>query len=315
MSREEANRIVRAAHRVRHASGMLKVALPTAAVLGAGAAIATGAIPGGPDGTTIVGCYANPPADVDGVRPNITVNDVSEAPGTLRVIDPSLSKPNEREDPARECVDEETEITWNQSGPQGPAGSQGPVGPQGPTGSQGPAGTPGSAGAPLIGGTSFGLTNDSGETFLKLKSAVQGTVNDKQAQGQIEIESFSLGAQSNIGSASGGGGAGKVTVQSFTITKQLDQSSPQLLQDEVEHRAIPTADLTFEHKLHGSEQPYLKFEFSNVIVSSVTDGQSSGGAPTEQVTFAFQKLEETFIGQNGKGSASVGWNVVANAKL
>jgi hypothetical protein len=46
MSREEANRIVRAAERVRRMRHVgLKLALPTAAALGAGAAFAIGAIP------------------------------------------------------------------------------------------------------------------------------------------------------------------------------------------------------------------------------------------------------------------------------
>jgi type VI secretion system secreted protein Hcp len=306
MSQQEANRIVQAAQRMRRSRGVLRIALPTVAALGAGAAVATGAIPGGADGKTITGCYAGP----DGA---VVADHDEPIPGTLRVIDPSLrGGPNAVSD-EYECQSGEKEITWSQTGPTGPVG---PIGPQGPAGGQGSAGTPGSTGAPgspLIGSTSFGLTNNAGETFLKIDS-IAGESTDKQYKGDINIESFSLGAQASIGSASSGAGAGKATIQSFTITKALDKSSPQLLQDAVAGTRIPEAELFFAHRGKSSEQTYLKFDFSNLVVSSISDGQTSNGAPTEQVTFAFQKLEESFVGQGGKGSESVGWNVVANAK-
>lgn len=38
------------------------------------------------------------------------------------------------------CSSNETTVTWNQTGPQGPAGPQGSVGPPGPQGIQGPPG-------------------------------------------------------------------------------------------------------------------------------------------------------------------------------
>jgi hypothetical protein len=57
--------------------------------------------------------------------------------GTLRVID----YPTQQCDPRAETL-----ISWNQTGPQGPAGPQGPVGPQGPAGPQGPEGPAGPAG-------------------------------------------------------------------------------------------------------------------------------------------------------------------------
>ena len=55
MSQEEASRIARAAHRARRSRAVAKVALPTAAALGAGAAVAIGSI-GGTD-QTITACY------------------------------------------------------------------------------------------------------------------------------------------------------------------------------------------------------------------------------------------------------------------
>ena len=53
------------------------------------------------------------------------------ANGNLRLVDKSS------------CTSSETALTWNQTGPQGPAGTPGP---QGATGPQGQPGTPGPAG-------------------------------------------------------------------------------------------------------------------------------------------------------------------------
>jgi len=337
MSAEEANRIVRAAHRVRHARGLLKIALPTAAALGAGAAIAVGAIPESGQ-TTITGCYANPKPNEDGFRPNVPVNDTEEPPGALRVIDPSLPpQVDGGEDPARECVNEETKITWNQSGPAGPSGPTGPTGPQGPaggkgdSGGQGAGGEKGAPGSPLIGGTSFGLTNDSGHTFLKLdgvtgpasikgEATIKGESTIKGEAGEIAIQSFSLGAIGGgaIGSASSGAGAGKVSIESFTITKTIDKTSPLLLQDAVQGTHIKEGELLFEHKVGGKEEAYLKFDFENLLVANISDGQSADtGAPAEQVTFDFAKLQETYSGSTGKSGqppASVGWNIGVQTK-
>ena len=56
--------------------------------------------------------------------------------GSLRVIDRSVTN----------CTKDETLISWNQTGPQGPAGLMGPQGPQGQTGLAGPAGPAGAQG-------------------------------------------------------------------------------------------------------------------------------------------------------------------------
>src|SRR6204780_3523220 len=177
MSQHEANEIVREAQRRWRGRGMLKVALPTAAALGAGAAIAVGSIPG--PGGTITGCYAGTDgATVDYAPPagGITPSEALEPPGALRVIDPSLpntitiggsplagapSGGTTISNPAAECVTDETQITWNQQGPAGPQG------PQGPAGGEGANGAGGAPGSPLIGSTGFGLRGTPRHTFLK----------------------------------------------------------------------------------------------------------------------------------------------------
>lgn len=78
--------------------------------------------------------------------------------GTVRVIDNAVTT----------CGANETQLTWNQTGPQGPMGLQGvqgPAGPQGPIGPNGPAGPAGPTGP---GGISSGFFTQNVSANLSL---------------------------------------------------------------------------------------------------------------------------------------------------
>ncbi len=294
MSREEANRLGRAAERLRRSRHLgLKLGLPTAAAFGAGAALAVGAIPG-TDGT-ITGCYITNP---DGARY-----------GELRIIDPSQPAtlpgggPNQR----GACLGDERTITWNQRGPQGPAGAQGAQGPPGAAGAQG---ANGANGAPLIGQTTFGFSG-AGKTFLKL-DGIKGESLDKTHKDEIEVESFSFSATSS-GNGGGSGAAVGKTISSFTITKKLDKASPALFQAAANGKHIKLADVSFERKAGRGQQEFLVIKLQDVLISSVQQGSGGGGAK-EQVTFAFHKATETFLGADHKALQTVTIDVGANKK-
>jgi type VI secretion system secreted protein Hcp len=294
MSREEANRIVRAVERARRSRrAALKVAIPTAAALGAGAAIAIGSIPSG-DGT-ITGCYLTTVSNVDIQRY-----------GQLRIIDPSqpATLPGGGPNDAARCESDEATISWNQRGPQGP---QGPQGVQGAVGAQGPQGP---AGRDLIGSTSFGF-GGGGSTFLKL-DGVKGEATDKFHKEDIAISSFSIGATSQHASG-GGGGAGKVSFSSFTITKRIDKASPLLFRAAATGQHYKEATVFFAKAKRGKVADYLEYKMTNVFISSIQDGSAQGsGRPTEQISFNFAKIEEVFLGSNGKPTQSVSINVLQN---
>jgi type VI secretion system secreted protein Hcp len=286
MSQEEANRIVQAAHRMRRSGKTLKIALPTVAALGAGAAVAVGSIPGG-DGT-ITGCY-------------VTNTDAANLRyGSLRVIDPSLpANPTGAPNFQRSCEQDEATISWNQRGPTGPPGAPGSQGAQGV------------AGAPLIGETSFGLKS-AGNTFLKL-DGIKGEITAKFHKGEIPITSSALGITQTGHASGGGGGAGK-TIETFTITKRLDKSSPRLLLACANGTHIKSAVITFARKAGKGQQDYLKIKLDQVLISSIQQGSSSKGAPTEQLTLNFTKATETFLGGafGGKGSVKVNIGLTNN---
>ncbi len=172
--------------RVRRIAG---VALPTTAALGAGAALAFGAIPGA-DGS-VVFCYA----------PGV------EADGPARIVDS-----------AGDCDDNESSVTLNQKGPAGPAGPQGPQGPQGPAGSGGGSGL---AYPPVSSSASNFLLEIDGikgeSTDSKLKDSID-----------VQSWSFGAENSGGAAKGSGAG-AGKVSFGDFQVVKKIDKASPALL--------------------------------------------------------------------------------------
>jgi type VI secretion system secreted protein Hcp len=288
MSQHEANEIARETQRMWRSRRALKYALPTAAALGAGAAIAVAAIPGS-DGV-ITGCYANK-TNVDGNPEPVLVGNVTEPPGALRVIDPSHpTLPSGGPNPAGACVPGETQLTWNQSGPQGP---------QGTVGTPGAPGVPGAQGAPgeLLPAVQFGFDNSAGGMFLKIRG-VQGESQDHKHKGDIEISSFSFGASNGGAQAhGGGGGAGKVSFSSFTITKHLDKSSPLLQKAAIGGAHYKEVDVFFARKAGGTQQDYLEIKLQDVLISSYQAGGAGGGGggATEKLVLDGIKGEATFI--------------------
>jgi hypothetical protein len=122
------------------------------------------------------------------------------------------------------CLQNESLIQWNVTGPQGPQGPVGPTGPNGPQGPQGPAGSTASSepvvvgtmdGAPLghpptdIYGLTWGVTNPTDTSrnvtikktvdqfTAKLMSAAYGS--DTQLRGNVDIVFFVPGTQTRLG--------------------------------------------------------------------------------------------------------------------
>src|SRR5689334_13062976 len=67
------------------------------------------------------------------------------------------------------------------------------------------------------------------DAFLKIEG-IDGESQDSKHKGEIQLESFSWSEhQTGTHAAGGGGGAGKVAMQDFHITKKIDKASPKLM--------------------------------------------------------------------------------------
>jgi type VI secretion system secreted protein Hcp len=296
MSREEANGIARAAERVRRSRLMrapLKVVVPTAAALGAGAAVGAVAIGAIPDSNgTIHGCYlsSNPAGG----------QQIATDYGALRVIDPSLSNQDVPTD-EYSCNSDETAISWNQQGPQGPAGAMGKQGPAGAPGQNGAAGS-----ATIFGNTNFGITaSPHVEMFLKL-DGIKGESQDDKHKDAIDIESFAFGSEAPVtGSQSTGAGAGKVTVSSFSITKKLDKSTPMLERDLANGTVIKAGEVDVASAGAKTESQVASYKVTDIALKSITIKGTQ-----VNVLGTFKALQITL--GSGQHTVAVKWNSVRN---
>jgi type VI secretion system secreted protein Hcp len=138
--------------------------------------------------------------------------------------------------------------------------------------------------------------------FLKIAEA-PGESNDVKHKGEIHVESWSWG-ESNSGShsAGGGGGAGKVSMQDFQFTMRTNKSTPKFFLACATGAHYKEALLTCR-KAGKEQQEYLKFKFSDFLVSSLQMGGSPGDVvPMDQVSINFAKIEIAYCPQKADGT-------------
>jgi type VI secretion system secreted protein Hcp len=152
-----------------------------------------------------------------------------------------------------------------------------------------------------------------------LTSELQNTVHP----GWTEVSDYSFDIEQvlNIGSQSAGAGAGKVTFNPFSITRNVDVNSPIFYQMCCSGTPFKSVDLAL-HKAgtpagpSGAPQDYLTFTFKLVAVRTISWTQGAEG-PGELITFEYGGLDITYYKQNANGSyaatpAFAGWNRVKN---
>jgi type VI secretion system secreted protein Hcp len=127
---------------------------------------------------------------------------------------------------------------------------------------------------------------------------------DAKHPNECELLSFSFGAaQSGTPSYGKGLGAGKVQMHDFSFMMKANKAGPKLFELCATGAGIKQAILTCR-KAGKDQQDYLKYTFSDIIVSSYTEGGAGGNdpIPIQSVSVAFSKLEIEYKEQNADGS-------------
>jgi len=140
------------------------------------------------------------------------------------------------------------------------------------------------------------------DAFLKL-DGIEGESTDHKHKGEIQLESFSWGAQNagNIGGGTGGG-EGKVSFQDFSFTAKVGTQSPHLFGALFNGKHIKEGTLTV---VNGRETETILM-LSDILVTGYKESlampvasqcdrddqnASSNNAPTESVSLNFTKIE------------------------
>jgi len=152
--------------------------------------------------------------------------------------------------------------------------------------------------------------------FLKL-DGILGESTDAKHKGEIQLLSFSWGSSNPVtsGSASGGAGAGKVSITDFHFAATTSQASPLLFLATATGKHLKTGLLTVRRKGRG-QQEYLKIELTDVLVSSYQQSAGDGTVPVDAASLSFSKIKYSFYPQRADGSlgapVTAMWDLRAN---
>jgi type VI secretion system secreted protein Hcp len=153
--------------------------------------------------------------------------------------------------------------------------------------------------------------------FLKLEG-IEGESADAKHKGEIDVESWSVGAsQSGTMAFGGGGGAGKVNMQDFHFTMKVNKASPKLMLACATGEHIKKGTLTCR-KAGKEQQEFMKVVMSDILVSSYQQGgqNTSDVIPMEQISLNFAKIEWEYKPQKPDGTldapVKAGYDLKAN---
>jgi len=156
--------------------------------------------------------------------------------------------------------------------------------------------------------------------FLKL-DGIPGESTDAAHKGEIDVESWSWGV-SNSGSSSsgGGGGAGKASFQDFHFITRISQASPALFLACATGSHLKEANLSGVRNVgKGKGTDFLKYKLSDVLVTSVQQGDTEPDVPSEQFSLNFAKVQVSYFPQSASGKigspVTAGYDVKANKKI
>jgi type VI secretion system secreted protein Hcp len=138
--------------------------------------------------------------------------------------------------------------------------------------------------------------------FLKI-DGIEGESQDSKHKNEIQLESWSWGAN-HLGAhtAGGGGGAGKVNMQDFHFVMKVNKASPKLFDACATGTHIKKATLVCR-KAGKEQQEFLTVNFADILVSSYQAGGSNGDViPVDQISLNFADIEFDYKEQKADGS-------------
>jgi len=156
------------------------------------------------------------------------------------------------------------------------------------------------------------------DLFLKI-DGIQGESKDAKHANEIDVDAFSWGETNVVSHAGGGGGAGKVAMQDFHVTKRLDRASPALFLACASGKHYAKAVLT-ARKAGQGQQEYLVITLSEVVVSAYqVGGAEAGDAGVDHLSLTFSRIVFEYRPQKPDGSLAppvkAGWDVTANKAI
>jgi type VI secretion system secreted protein Hcp len=160
-----------------------------------------------------------------------------------------------------------------------------------------------------------------GTSAAEIEGETQDVVMKKETPPPFDLQDwrFGISQEVNVGSASGGIGAGKVTFEQFSVTKNVEKSSPLFFLTcctggHYDHCILSIRKAGTDPKKSGGV--YLRFDFKLVFVANIAWSGDDSPAPKEEITFDYGALQVTYQPQKKDGSLepelNAAWSRVLN---
>jgi type VI secretion system secreted protein Hcp len=139
--------------------------------------------------------------------------------------------------------------------------------------------------------------------FLKI-DGIEGESQDSKHKNEIQLESFSWGeTQTGKADIGEGMGSGRVNMGDFHFVMKTQKASPKLFLACAQGDHIKNALLTIR-KAGKQQQEYLKWKFTDLLISSYQTGGSSASdvVPLDQISFNCTQVDVEYHEQKQDGT-------------
>lgn len=152
--------------------------------------------------------------------------------------------------------------------------------------------------------------------YLKLDGICGESTSDKYAN-WIELAGVEFGVSNAAAAAApvkgSGAGAGKPSLDSFEVAKQVDCSSVPLLEYSLSGKHVKNGQIAFVPKTGEGADPILTINLKDVVVAGYRFDDLN-----ETIKLSFAAVEFSYVGQDAAGAKKPpvkgGWNFAKNAK-
>jgi len=153
-----------------------------------------------------------------------------------------------------------------------------------------------------------------GTMFIQI-TGIDGEATDDAHKDWIEILSYSMGmADPEAGATGATRRRGTVVLEDIVLVKELDKSSPKLMEKCAKGEVIPSLVMDVCRVAGESSSTYYKYELENVMVTSFySSGSTEEGVPVETITLNYEEITVTYTETDSegksKGNVEFNWKV------
>ena len=147
---------------------------------------------------------------------------------------------------------------------------------------------------------------------------IDGEAKDSTHQTWGDLLSFSHKIHKSSSSATDAQRTrGETTLGDVVIVREMDKASPKLQEAVLKGMMFPMVQ--FEFASSSDRATYLKYELTNVMITSITSSGTADDRPTEEIALNFEEIKVTYteydpVTKKKKGNVEYSWKVEEGVK-